>query len=88
MANFNLKAYQYQRMLEERRGNNFSYPSEEERKKLSDRGYVEEKPTYSVEVAKERVVEWRKKGHYARIICEAQGKVRMREYIVIHRPKK
>lgn len=88
MESFNLKAYQYQRLLEERRGNNFSYPNEDEIKKLHDLGYIEENPTMSVEFAKEKVLEWRKKGHYARIICHAQGKIRMREYTVIHRPKK
>lgn len=83
-----LKAYQYRRMIEERRGNNFAYPTEEEWGKIETMGYVCDEPTYSIVHAKNRVAELRSNGYYCRIVCRAQGKIRMREYIVIHRPKR
>jgi hypothetical protein len=74
-------------MLEERRGNNFQYLNSEKYLDLERRGYIFDKPTICVIAAKEKVLEYRSKGNHSRIVCIAQGQVRMREYIVIHKKK-
>jgi hypothetical protein len=84
---FDLRAYQYQRSLEERRGNNFQYLNNETHADLERRGYLFDNPTMSVIHAKEKVADYRASGNHSRIVCWAQGKIRMREYIVIHKPK-
>jgi len=49
---FNLKAYQYQRSLEERRGNNFQYLNNQTYQNLEAKGYEFSKPEKSLIHAK------------------------------------
>jgi len=84
---FNLKAHQYQRSLEERRGNNFQYLNNDTYKELEAKGYEFDNPTRSVVAAKEKVEENRANGYYSRIVCWAQGKIRCKEYTVIRKKK-
>jgi hypothetical protein len=84
---FNLKSYQYQRSLEERRGNNFQYLNNDTYKELETKGYEFDKPQRSLTHAKEQVEANRSNGYYSRIVCWAQGQIRMKEYIVIRKKK-
>lgn len=84
---FNLKAYQYKRMLEERRGNNFQYLNDDSYQELLDKGYEFYKPMSSLDAAKETVLKSRENGYFSRIVCFAQGQIRTREYIVIRKNK-
>jgi len=78
--NINLRAYQYKRMLEEKRGHNYQYPNNEQQRKNDELGYehhVFKKTksgygtleTINEEQAKEVVKSYRKNGYYSRIVC-------------------
>lgn len=79
--------FDYQALLESRRGHNYAYLTDEIYKDLQAKGYKEELETYSEVTAQDKVLELRKTGHFARIICEA-NRLRIRKYIVYARLKR
>lgn len=87
-----LRFFQYQRMLEERRGNSFQYPTNEQQIKNDELGYKHHqfksgKDTISMYEAKEVVEKYRSEGNYARIVCYPNQIVGLKTFSVIYRPK-
>ena len=88
------QSYQYKRMLEERRGHNYKYHSDELEESLKEKGYewydfgsgLEQ--TNFEDEAIEAVENLRETGHYARIICERMKVVqRVKYYSVAYKRK-
>lgn len=88
-----LKAYQYKRMLEERRGHNYQYPTPEQWQKLQELGYEihyfgNRNDTSCEYQAKEAVEDYRAEDYYSRIICFAcPNIIGAKYYTVIFRKK-
>lgn len=89
-----LKAYQYKRMLEERKGHNYQYYTDDIGKELEEKGYEfylftnrmnrKDEATQFEHVAKEVVEQLRNSGHFARIICGYDQNVqRIKMYSVV-----
>lgn len=91
------RAYQYQRRLEEQRGHNYQNFNQEKWDKLEQNGWqmhvfsgrgTEHNATMSEMSAKEVVEEYRKTGHYSRIITGySQNKQRIKMFTVIYKKK-
>ena len=91
-----LKAFQYRRMLEERRGHNFAYLTNELYDYLTKKGFQRHKfneirghrsiSTGSENVAKEIVKQYREDGCFSRIIC-VTNKIRIKEFTVWYKKK-
>jgi hypothetical protein len=82
-------ADKYQKLKESRRGDSFEYWNDEKHGLMLENGWaLWDFATLSVLQAKEKVVELRKSGHYARIVCGYQkSKQRERYCSVIYRKK-
>ncbi len=91
--NRDLKHFQYERMLEERRGNSFQYPTNEQQIKNDKLGYKHhifkggKTDTNALYYAKKIVKEYRNKNNYSRIVCYANDIIGLKTYSVIYRPK-
>ena len=91
------KRYAYERMLEERRGHNYQYPSNEQQIKNKELGYEhhifnnrnnqESIDTLSEDLAKEVVATYRNDGYYSRIVCYPNQIIGAKYYSVIYRKK-
>jgi hypothetical protein len=92
-----LKEYQYKRMLEERRGHSYQYPTNEQQIKNDSLGYVHHEfvdrkgfksmETRNEETAKEIVINYRCKGFFSRIVCYPNNIIGARYFSVIYRKK-
>ena len=90
-----LNAYQYTRMLEERRVHIYPYLTSEYHEKLEKLGYnfhlfkdsYKSMVTSSEDVAQEIKKEYIESNHYAKIVC-VTNKIRIKEYSVWFKPKK
>jgi len=87
-----LKAFQYRRNLEERRGHNYQYPNSEQQLKNDELGYEHHlfkgsKDTSSEDLAKEAVERYRNNGYFSRIVCYPNEIIGMKWFSVIYRKK-
>ena len=86
------ESFSYKRMLEERRGHNHSYLTDEKYDALIKKGYQiwdfdGIKETRSESEAEQVRDGLRATGHYASIYSWRQGQIIMREYMVFYRLK-
>jgi hypothetical protein len=85
-------AMQYKRMLEERRGHNFTYLTQAVHEELERKGYEQLMgPLVPAEIHSEStalgwVYELRRNGHYARVFCIA-NRLRIKQYTVFFKKK-
>lgn len=101
MSSMELKAYQYRRMLEEKRGNNFEYWKDEKHYQMLENGWKlhdfkerrrgvmhGRRATSSITSAKEIVSQLRNDNNFARIVCGYEKNAqRVKMYSVIYKPK-
>jgi len=95
--NMDLKEYQYKRMLEERRGHSYQYPTNEQQIKNDSLGYMHHEfvnrsgtkstETRNEEIAKEVVLKYRSEGFFSRIVCYPNSIIGAKYFSVIYRSK-
>ena len=95
-----LRAYQYKRLLEERRGHNYQYINDEQYLKNEKLGYkyhrfeqssdriFESISTMNEKLAKEVVRKYRSDGYFSRIVCHPNEIIGAKDFYVIYRKKK